>query len=260
VVAFRSRLTAELVTQKANYISESRGVSGLEDRLGAEIDAVGPYALEGSKPGAAAAACWLAHTSIPLTADAHGAIVKSTLVSAQRLARYLDLHRSLYASFERRLGHDAEGPAFTFVRLFSPDTNIICFVARPMERRGQRWEAIALELDDLNRLNEQVHARMGKPAGVEGDPGPYGHPFFVSRTKLEDEQYAAASIAGLLDRLGVSAESYRLRGLFVLRSTVMNPHYPVAQRDAGKDYLMDFVLQLHQVTRAVLGDGALAGV
>lgn len=254
VVAFRSHLAAELVTQKANYISDAASMSASGGVEVAAIDAVGPYALEGSKPGAAAAACWLAHKSIPLTADGHGGIIKSTLMSAARLARYLDLHRSMYASFERRLGSGPQEKAFTFERLFSPDTNIVCFLARPMEHGESGLHSVVVELEVLNELNERVHERMGKPAGAGGDPGPYGHPFFVSRTKLEQDQYSSESLAGLLARFGIAAENYRRHGLFVLRSTVMNPHYPVAEREAGKDYLMDFVLELHRVTRAVLDE------
>ncbi len=47
--------------------------------FGFKIGDIGSYILEGSKPGAAAASCYLAHKTIPLDIEGHGAIIKSTL-------------------------------------------------------------------------------------------------------------------------------------------------------------------------------------
>jgi hypothetical protein len=72
-------------------------------------------------------------------------------------------------------------------------------------------------------------------------------PFFISRTRFEDQQYRAATLHGLLDRLAIREEDYIREGLFVLRSTVMNPWHGEAQQ-AGMDYLYEFVRFLHRVT------------
>jgi glutamate/tyrosine decarboxylase-like PLP-dependent enzyme len=67
IVAFRNGLVTEHIIERAQYISdEAGGIKAIDQPL--RIDAVGPYILEGSKPGAAALSCWLAHTTIPLTA------------------------------------------------------------------------------------------------------------------------------------------------------------------------------------------------
>ncbi len=76
-------------------------------------------------------------------------------------------------------------------------------------------------------------------------------PFFVSRTRFAEEQYAAASIAPVLERAGVTATAYAREGLFVLRSTVMNPWYGEAEV-AGMDYLRAFVGHLHRTTYSAL--------
>ncbi|NJN93249.1 MAG: hypothetical protein HC875_03710 [Anaerolineales bacterium] len=84
LVAFKNGLVTELMTQRAQYISDEReGVKAIDQLV--EIKAVGPYILEGSKPGAAATACWLAHTTIPLTVHGHGKIVRTTLLNAKKL-------------------------------------------------------------------------------------------------------------------------------------------------------------------------------
>jgi hypothetical protein len=51
-------------------------------------------------------------------------------------------------------------------------------------------------------------------------------------------------MAPLLTQLGIGQEQYRRDGLFVLRSTVMNPWHEEAQR-AGVDYLYEFLRFLH---------------
>ena len=82
-----------------------------------------------------------------------------------------------------------------------------------------------------------------KPSAVQ--------PFFVSRTQFEERQYTAESLAELLERLGVSPEEYRREGLFVLRSTTMNPWHTEAEH-AGIDYLFEFVRFLHTVAAEAL--------
>jgi hypothetical protein len=83
---------------------------------------------------------------------------------------------------------------------------------------------------------------------------PYGHPFFLSRTEFLQEQYSVESLSWLLLDIGVRPQEYRDEGLFVLRSTVMNPFYYSAARDTQveHDYLREFVRGLHFATRDVL--------
>ena len=254
IVAFQKGLVTELISQKANYISEaSVGTRAIDEAP--PIDAVGPYILEGSKPGAAASACWLAHKSIPLEVSGHGKIMRTTLLNAGKLARYLQFHRHLYFQFEYEYGtNGAEGgQPFTFELLFTPDTNIICFVARPMAVQENELAHTDAPLRRINEINRSIYGRMGSPPGAAGERMPYGHPFFVSRTVLEQEQYSSRSIKAVLSQLRVTPKEYAEEGLFVLRSAVMNPHYHMAEEEAGNDYLMGFVRQLHRTARAVLG-------
>ena len=68
IVAFRNGLVTELIVEHAQYISDDAGgVKAWQSTVDqpVHIDAVGPYIVEGSKPGAAALACWLAHKTIP---------------------------------------------------------------------------------------------------------------------------------------------------------------------------------------------------
>ncbi|MEJ7783366.1 MAG: pyridoxal-dependent decarboxylase [Solirubrobacteraceae bacterium] len=239
-VAFRDRAVTRLMRQEAPYIQ----AEGVDE--GAGKYNVGAFALEGSKPGASAAACWLSHKVIPLTRDGHGDLMRSTIAAAQRLYGYLRLHESIHD----QLGGDEE---FTFVPFCRPDTNLVCFVARPMARVAGRLVPRDTTLDELNALNRAIHERVGRPPGEIGQSTPYAHPFFVSTSTFKPDVYSPASLTTLLERLRIPVQEYAESKLFYLRSTVMNPHYEQARSgDEGRDYLYEFVLHLHATTESLL--------
>lgn len=266
-VAFRNGLVTEHIVQKAQYISDIRdGVRAFDRPV--EIEAVGPYILEGSKPGAAAAAAWLSHSVIPLHRGGHGKVIRTTLLNAKKLVRYLSMHRHMFSPINLHLfgKRDALYP-FTFVPLYEPDTNIVCFVVVPMQWTfspdGKNKQLVhkPSELRWINQLNQWIYQATSIESDERLDRLPSGQPFFVSRTWFEPSQYAGPSIASILERVGVSIEDYETRyadpveknvtrsGLFVLRATVMNPWYFPALT-AGMDYLFDFVRFLHLVSHS----------
>jgi glutamate/tyrosine decarboxylase-like PLP-dependent enzyme len=256
IIAFKNGLVTELMTQRAQYISDEReGVKAIDQLV--EIKAVGPYILEGSKPGAAATACWLAHTTIPLTVHGHGKIVRTTVLNAKKLFWYLQRHRKNFAAFEAACGFGSTPKEnfkypFTFIPLYNPDTNILCFIARPMTWRNSKLVPAEMPLQWVNRLNQCIHDELDIPKAGRGVQMPYAKEYFISQTTFEKEQYSSQSIEFVLNYLKISAQEYDEHGLMVLRSTVMNPLYYTAQQE-GIDYLAEFVKHLHKVTRFVIG-------
>jgi glutamate/tyrosine decarboxylase-like PLP-dependent enzyme len=254
VIAFRKKAVTELIVQKAQYIGdEVGGIKGIDEKI--ELENVGHYILEGSKPGAAAAACWLAAKTIPLNIDGHGKIIKETLLSTKKLARYIGLHDRLFDTIEIAL-HGRPGPTegrFTFELVAEPDTNLACFVCVPgrVDGNGDFIRDTSGGLEWVNALNKAIYDRMTIKVEPHNHKPPYSQEFFVSRTVFRDEQYKAESISGLLDRLGFTRKDYVENGIFVLRSVVMNPLHRLAEK-AGKDYLYDFVVELHRVAGEVL--------
>jgi len=246
VVAFRNGSVTEFVTQRAQYLSEEpSGIGSFTDP--GQWEAFGPHILEGSKPGAAALSCWLAHRTIPLTADGHGKIVRVTLLNARRLAQLLRHHHLLFRRLERDRAPDPPSPLpFTFFPVTEPESNLVCFVVRPMVWREETMVPGPVPLADINHLNQLVYGAASIP-GARSHRLSAAQPFFVSRTRFEDQQYQGPSLRHLLGRLGVTEEEYRREGLFVLRSTVMNPWHSEAQ-EAGIDYLYEFIRFLHRVT------------
>ena len=253
IIVFAEGLITELLTEKANvtFEPEEKTFRGIEDPP--TMDAVGPYIIEGSKPGSMAISCWLAHKTIPLTIDGHGQIVRETVGACAQLARYFGLHARLFDRFEADDGiAEGDGEGFTFIPIHDPDLNILCWIARPMERTANGLVQNDTSLERLNVINEQIYRRMGEMADIGGEKMPYGHPAFVSRTKLEHTEYTTDSMREALERIGVGAEEYEREGLFILRSVVMNPFYRLAEEEAGKDYLLDYVREMHRTVREIL--------
>lgn len=245
VVAFRDSRVTEFITQRAQYLGDTGlGVGSVEDPV--QVTAMGPLILEGSKPGAAALACWLAHRTIPLTSDGHGKVVRVTLLNARRLERLLTRHRALFLKLERERGAEPAAPSpFTFFPIAEPETNLVCFVARQMTWRDGVLVPAPASLGSINRLNELIF----NAASIPGARSPHrlsaAQPFFISRTRFEEGQYRGATLTHLLTQLEIGERDYAREGLFVLRSTVMNPWHSEA-RQAGMDYLYEFVRFLHR--------------
>ena len=99
VIAFKNKLVTTLVAQDAPYISTTRNDVAQIDIP--EINAVGSYIIEGSKPGAAALSCWFSAKMIPLDLHHHGKIIKTSLLNARRLAHYIETYHHHY--FKKRM-------------------------------------------------------------------------------------------------------------------------------------------------------------
>jgi glutamate/tyrosine decarboxylase-like PLP-dependent enzyme len=257
IIAFRNGLVTELMTQKAQYISSaSEGLFHIDEIP--EISAVGPYILEGSKPGFVATGCWLAHSCIPLTNKGHGKIIKTSMLNSKKLAKYLAQHAKDFAAYEKRLAATGKDnatllQAFTFVPICDPDLNVVCFVTIPMMMSGGQLKRLDTTLEKINALNEEIHLRLDIPNAARGKLTPHKREFFVSKTRFDRSQYSSSSLSELLNKVGVSKLDYAKHGLTVLRSTVMNPLlYTALDEPGGVDYIRMFVEYLHLTARSVL--------
>ena len=184
---------------------------------------LGRYVLEGSKPGAAAAAVWLSHKALPLDERGYGYLIERTAAGARRL------HRGLGA---------ADLSPFRVVLLPEPDINIVCYLVTHPSLASLRA---------VNALNERIYARMSL-SRREDDPE-----YIITRTRLRSPMYDGA-VDPLLAALGVgTVEEWKAsgdEGLVVLRSTVMDPFF-VAEPPAP-DHLTGFIGALRRAATASL--------
>ena len=147
---------------KLGYIPYSAGALLLRRGIAAEVvscdapylwlqdgdpDAfVGRFTLEGSRPGAVAAACWLAHSAIPLDQSGHGKILALSILSA----------RQLYQTLQKYLVNSDTNEQVAL--LHQPHMNMICYV--PYRKNMKTLEEIKdLTIGVVEKLSPTANDR-----------------------------------------------------------------------------------------------------
>lgn len=230
-VCYRSNGVKTLARQEAAYIADA-SAGPEQDR---ESDAIGLYVLEGSKPGAAAAAVWLSHSLIPLDTSGHGRLIRENIRNACELHALLEQYHVLAG---------ATAPGGSSVRavcLCPPGSNIVCYAFRP---------AGPATLADVNALNRALFALFS----LHGDRRAKEQAFFVSRMELSAARYRPSTMAPFLARLGVQTAEYERDGVFMLRSVLMNPWYAHSKR-RGRYVLSELVEALFASAAELVRDG-----
>jgi len=239
-VAFRNDRIRLFVLQRAPYVTASthdpllhtpprhRQIEGGDGRI--VIDSFSPFILEGSKPGAAAAALWLAVKAVPLTARGHGLIVKQSLLAARELYEWLNRWDVLTGG--RR------STRFVTLSPEQPDTNILCFVVK---------RKVSASLAEMNRLTGLVYEDFTILSELGEREYSYAQAFFLSRTRMQSPQYPVERLTAFFERCGLGADAvqeYQREGLLVLRACVMNPYLHAAREAPGGDYIRSLVEEL----------------
>lgn len=212
----KDRRGRELVSTDPPYLAVT---TSTED---GDQEVIGRFIFEGSKPGAAAAAVWLSHKTIPLNSAGHGRIVASTLKAAR--------------DFHTLLGSSDFAP-FRVMRLAEPDLNIVCFLLHHSALRTLR---------ELNALNETIYMALSPNAEMSA-------PYMITHTKLTSPAGDGA-IEPILSLLGGDGRAYRAtiaEGLTVLRVTVMNPF----SGDSNPNHLLGLRNAVHEVAMGFLHRG-----
>jgi glutamate/tyrosine decarboxylase-like PLP-dependent enzyme len=225
-VVFRREEVKELITTDAPYIFHG------EEKHSRPF--IGRHILEGSKPGAAAAACWFAHRVVPLDQSGYGLLIGKSISSAQELCRRLSHELAPELARESILLRILNQP---------PDGNVFCFA---VNREGNA------SLVEMNRINQAIYDEL------KFDPESViqRHNFIISSTSLTCDQYGLEGSQGEhclnehLAALGIPAKEFaEVRGMKALRSTVMSPWLALS-RDGYPDYIAAFAAVLKQVIRA----------
>jgi len=222
-ILVRDARTRHLVATDPPYLSPVETPDAGTERF------LGRYILEGSKPGAAAAAVWLSHKVIPLDERGYGYLIGCTVTGARRF------HAALAA---------ADVAPFRIVVLPLPDINIVCYLLT---------HPSLTSLHAVNDFNERIYARMSL-ARSDGQPE-----YIITRTRLRSPAYDGA-IDPILTALAVgSVEEWKAggdEGLVVLRSTIMDPF--LAAQPPAPDHVRGFVAALGRACSDALDAGPAA--
>lgn len=195
----------DFITQKVSYLydlKEERQQKNQEARL----RNLGQFILEGSKPGAAAAAAFVSHKVLPLHKHGFGKLVARTVQACEYFhMRILRLAANLKEDIN-------------LVIPIKPQTNILCFAFNPKKNRS---------LGLMNHFERQLFANIKidykKPLQVKEFIGSY-----TSLVKQKIPQKLASSI---FEELGIDSATFSdqrtdVRAsdhIFLFRHSLMSP-------------------------------------
>jgi glutamate/tyrosine decarboxylase-like PLP-dependent enzyme len=232
---------------------------------------VGIYGIEGSKPGAAAAAVYLSHRVIRPTKSGYGKIIGEALFSCRKLyARLLSLddpkqgfkavpvprlpaeraggdaaaeRKRVAALIDRRTGGEIRNDpeALALLKEIGPDENILAYAFNFYRADG----TLNSDLAAANRLNRAIYRRLSITPGDDI----YGYRLIVSTTDLDAAAYGPTFIDDYKRRLGVGGSAGMV--VTVLRSVVMDPW--VTDTAAGS-FIDVLEVELRQAVTASLAD------
>jgi hypothetical protein len=187
---------------------------------------IGQYILEGSKPGAAAASCWLAHKVVPLNQQGYGKLIGSSIQSAYHL--YLKCAKDLAPKLEQ-----------TNIKLHvltdPPDINVLCFIVNQIGNQSLR---------EMNAYNDRIYNKLS----FNPDEVLQTHQFIISKTDLGFDQYGISTIEGKtcmashLRHLRLDDGEIQFKEekkVTILRCTVMSPWISLS-RGSDSDYVFEF--------------------
>jgi len=212
------------------------------------VDAtVGIYGLEGSKPGAAAAAAYMSHQVIPLDQSGYGQILGKCLFNSKRLySAFITMAEPddpfIIVPFQRLPAEkNGEGPdkireQYNFIKEeIVPKTN---------EQIMSNPEAVALlpelgsdqiiitytinfkengvpnrNVDKLNELNLNIFQALSLSPGEHDHPS--RTPMYVTQSQFDIDSYGKSFVDNYKERLGLSLDNDE--PVNILISTTMNP-------------------------------------
>jgi glutamate/tyrosine decarboxylase-like PLP-dependent enzyme len=231
----RNREAVDFVTQDAAYVFDVEGEQGAKPRRQRLRD-LGRYILEGSKPGAAAAAVHVTHKTLPLDATGFGKLLAETVRACEY---FWDTARERASVLADR------------VRVcvpFEPDSNLICIAINPRENR---------DLGRMNRFGRAVFSRMR----VDPDQPVQVKRFIGSYTSLRKESLPGDRSERLLGSLGIDPTTFTASPadpvresdhVFILRHTLMNPW--LMDGPEGRPYVDLYWEYLEEVFEEVLAE------
>lgn len=202
----RDQRAMALLAEDADYVFADDGGEDFFRRY----RHLGRYIPEGSKPGTAAAAVYVAHRVLPLNHEHIGRLQAQTIRARE----------AFVAAARRFTERMRERLACTVP--FPPDSNLVCLALNPAGNRS-----VTAMNDFVRRLLADLRCDRATPLQA--------HAFYGSSTTLRPEALGPADTARVLAELDLDPASLASEGdgdrLLILRHTLMNPFLLDAEND-----------------------------
>jgi len=201
----RNREIVRLLSTTADYVfSESENPDFLQ---------VGQYILEGSKPGANAAAAYVAHAILPLDYQNFGRVIRQTVRSAEYFFDQLKVLKKKLAG------------KVCLTIPFEPDSNLVTIAINPHGNQS---------LIRMNQYADDVYQHLTHDA----DAPVQSKEFLGSKTHLAINNLSKQEQTNLFKKLHLFDKQSSTKQddkILILRHTLMNPW--LSAENNGKNYL-----------------------
>ena len=245
-VLYRNGRLRRLTTFSGAYIGGGVGT------IQSSEPTVGIYGIEGSKPGAAAAAVFLSHRVIRPSNEGHGLIINLSLINTKlfyihlmllnrdnpyyevtplsplpggmdfaRLADLRDFIEQVWLTSSDPPGLPQD------LRTLGPDLNVCGYVFNPRDARGEPNRNWLI----FQRYNEMIydafHIRFNPPQPKEDFPG-----FFLTKTTFLGPTYGPDFMDAFAERIGLGKPS--VRGVAGSALPALGGHGPLCAHFPGQ--------------------------
>ena len=220
-----------LTAQRADYVFDP---DAQPDSFRELFRDLGRFIIEGSKPGASAAAVYVAHRTLPLDHEHFGRLQAETV----RATEYFFDHAGELAG---RLADVA-----TLTVPFEPDSNLICLAINPKGNSA---------LARMNRFGRALYAKLR----VDPSEPLQLKQFFGSSTTVSRAALGEREATRVCNELGIDPQTLvdeiansdiEAEGVFMLRHTLMNPW--LRDEINGINYIDRYCEHLEGLVREVL--------
>ncbi len=226
-VIFRNKLLCQTQDQKAAYVFDNRHAEK-------SFQDLGQFILEGSKPGATAAAVYVSQKVTPLHHQAMGRIVATSIKNAE-------FFTESFPEFKARISSYAQ-----VVMPVEPDTNLVTLAINPHGNHS---------LEIANQFTRAIYQYLK----VDPERPVQTAEFLGSSTKLFRKNLTRAEASRLAMELSIESKTFvekiadnKLQAdfIFALRHTLMNPW--LMQKQKGKNYIEQYLDYLELIIKEVL--------
>jgi glutamate/tyrosine decarboxylase-like PLP-dependent enzyme len=231
----RNREIVDFITQEAAYVFDL-GDHEEEVPRDQKLHNLGQYILEGSKPGAAAAAVHVTHRVLPLHSEGLGRLLRLTVRTCERF------YESVQVAAERL------GDRVRVCAPFEPDSNLICLALNPVGNRS---------VAAMNRFGRAVFDRLK----VHPEQPVQTRTFIGSYTSLTKEALPGRQAERILRGLELEPDTFvrvpedpqrQADHIFILRHTLMNPWLMASPSEDQRSYIDHYWEHLERVVDEVL--------
>jgi len=178
-----------------------------------DFQQIGQYILEGSKPGANAAAAYVAHSVLPLDNENFGRVIRQTVRSAEY---FFDKLKSLKKKLSDKV---------CITIPFEPDSNLVTIAINPQGNKS---------LEVMNQFSNEIYQYL-----VHDPQAPIqSKEFLGSKTHLAIDNLSKEEQTSLFKKLHLFNKNISTKKgdkILILRHTLMNPW--LSAQNNGKNYL-----------------------